>query len=227
MKDRALSILFLLFFLFSIGKGASTETSYVTVQNNVQMTDIKQTDLADINLAFYQTYFDIVITTGNVSSEELIYLFQFLDDIPINVMNHIKSNGWHIYLEDAVFSERFSGYEGYYIFGYTDYAEKIIHIHADTVSINRSVVHEIGHYVYQYMTKDILATELGIIDINHEELQKIIIHGVDNRTYICDQFDEMIAQVFVEFIYYPNELQHHSPQIYDIYYKICNSIVKF
>lgn len=151
------------------------------------------------------------------------YVYQCLDRIPKEAIDRLLKDGWHIYLTTDNLAEK----EGYdptevSIGGVTYRADKEIWLQADEANyLDIATTHEVGHalmeYVYDHLDRTYGVNEETYMD--YYEFQNFYLH--DSRTYFYNDFLEMTAQMFVEYIYYPKETRNFAPMMTKYFDWVC------
>lgn len=128
--------------------------------------------------------------------------------LPSKVVDMLYKYGWRIELT----GENLGGDEGRWSgVGYTDFYNHLIKINTDMES-KTTLYHEIGHILYEYG----LYKRFDKADID-DELSVVFCHDVSGSSYIYGDYYEQIAELFYDFILYPEDLKTQSPVIYEIF----------
>ena len=99
-------------------------------------------------------------------------------------------------------------------YGYTDFENKTINFVADSYKIHKSFFHELGHIVERHSRNELETN--GIIDIQYDELQNMYLHWANGSPYLYMNYNEIMAELYNEYIFFPVELYEQAPTIYSI-----------
>ena len=165
-------------------------------------------------------YDGFLYTESGVNNDDKEFCKQYLDYINPQIIELLKELGWKVVLtNDNLATE--CGYEedsNVVTYGVTYRNMKEIRIQADEQSIGKATLHEIGHAVCETWLLDVFEKN-GYTDYDSKDFATIALH-TENRRYVYEIKDELIAQLFVEYCECPFELETQSQVIYDIYNNI-------
>lgn len=167
-------------------------------------------------------YQDFLIIDEDVSKIDADYTKLYLDIVPKCIIDKINKLGWRMYLVNENLAEM-NGYDSnkVNIGGMTNPTDKTITIWANEEAIRRSVIHEIGHVIDFDILGDTL-TAGGYVDYDSKEFAKIYLYSSQQNIYTYYIRDELVAQLFVEYLLYPRELKVQAPRIYNFYNELVN-----
>ena len=152
---------------------------------------------------------------GDVSDKDIAYFVNFINLLPDKVIERFKAEDWKIILQaDEITGTLLKPNE---TAGVCCYDEKCIYIHATETAIP-SVLHQFGHFVYKYMTKDALDAA-GLNSTSAGELNTYA-PSRRNTLYATWNYTEMVAEIFADTILYPRETLSQIPRTTKIYWQI-------
>lgn len=168
-------------------------------------------------------YQDFLIVNEDVSKIDADYTKLYLDIVPEYIIDNISKLGWKMYLVNENLAEM-NGYDSnkVNIGGMTNPTDKTITIWANEEAIRRSVIHEIGHVIDFDVLGDTL-TAGGYVDYDSKEFAKIYLYSSQQNIYTYYIRDELVAQLFVEYLLYPRELKVQASRIYSFYDELDNA----
>lgn len=159
-----------------------------------------------------------VIRDYTVTDEQYYYVLQYLDLIPQNVTQDIIDAGWKVLIHPANTTTLEDG--NHVHIGETNYDVKTVQIYCNNkAAIDQSVLHEMGHVIFDMYSIDDDLKAQGITTVNDGGLSDIYLHTADGSLYIYSNFGEMMATYFREYLLYPKETEAQTPEIYSIYKK--------
>lgn len=129
-------------------------------------------------------------------------------NLPYKVKGYLMNENWHIYLtNDVLYIHDME------VAGYTSFIEKSVYVRTSDSNwdANEILYHELGHIVYY--------TLIPAFDSNYlKELNNITFHGTAEASKYVKFYEmESIAQMFYEYMYYPEELMIQAPNLYKMY----------
>ena len=180
--------------------------------NSVEYQMWQQANKPSFDKVAINDYSDLVVNLSDAKYTN--YLYQYLDDVPESVLNHLRSKGWMIFIEDHSYLNN-----GCEVAGYTQFygGPRIISISTTYENCDPGValIHEIGHVIYFEMTN---TAEFHLYsDIVTFELDVTTYHDNSFQEYIHWRNTEEIAEFFYDYIYYPVETAGTAPYISAFY----------
>lgn len=163
-----------------------------------------------------EDYAGFLTVESGVDDVAADYARQYLGLVPEYVMDAVIRLGWHMELTNANLAEE-NGFDSSRtkISGVTNFGDKIIRIQSDQDSIRNSVIHEIGHVLdYEFLGE--ILDKNGYKDLTNETFQNIYLHDLGSN-YLYELKDELTAQLFVEYIFYPREFKAQDEGLFTIY----------
>ena len=155
-------------------------------------------------------YSDLFVVSEEIDDITINYLWQHMDKMPKLLIEHLRKNGWEIYVQPTVYLNDIR------VYGYTAFRERKIYI--DT-QLNDTLIHELGHVVHlDIMAKRDTSKWKTIIP---SQVNNVYFHEGMNTEYICFKIEESFAQSFYEYVYYPWELEGSAPDIFQMYQNVC------
>lgn len=152
----------------------------------------------------------IAETIGNVSKNNLNIVNEKLSLLPQNAINRFQNEGWHIYLTDENIAITMFGGEYSKVMGGTDYNNHFIKIEDRNDAVQKSVLHEFGHFVF-FISGGFGNQE--IIDAYNTDVSNAGALGI---TYGLDKTEEFYAEVFDFYIRNPEKTSQYCPNLVNI-----------
>lgn len=163
--------------------------------------DTKRTALADA----------LVNANGSVpdsARRETVYYVSLAPEVLLQAM---LEDGWKIVVENG----SYSGFDGVEETGYADMGAKIVSLRP--YEAPRAALHELGHVLMVYYGGNSDAYDAGIENISSPEIWACYLHQTPGSPYIYLNYDEVMAELFLEYTLYPKELYAQSPTMFAVY----------
>lgn len=168
---------------------------------------------------------DCTTVNAGVSDADVWYYRAACNSLPSCIVNLLKSAGFRFILVTGEIDCN----DWNHVIGKADYVKREITISVDKhESIPTTLYHEIGHVIAHTDIYDrtMEAAGIDVSDIQYHEYHTIYLHGVDQSLYHYLQPSEIQAELFYEFVFYPDEFEKLAPNLYKTYSLIFASIKK-
>ena len=149
-----------------------------------------------------------------VQAEEIDNQQVLLNEIgkaPIHLIEKFCEDGWQISLTDENLSQKYFNGVYEHVLAVTDSTNKAIFVENNKESIERSTLHELGHFV-EYVEQRPDQSEL-FFDIYTQE-RNLFVSQEGNTTYARLSPVEYFAEAFQEIILHPYEVYETTPQTF-------------
>ncbi len=161
---------------------------------------------------------DRLIVGEDVTEEDVNYFYNTLKEIPAPLREQLIASDWTFEL--GTYCPLENDIE---CIGLTNHGTHNIYIQTTYMRATGTILHEVGHYFYNYGgLKDEL--EARNIDENFAEFNGMEFHGFYDAEYVAGSLKENTAQLFNEYCLYPEEMREQAPELFNAYEAAMNNI---
>ena len=157
--------------------------------------------------------------------DKKFYLNYFLEMLPQKIIDDFNDNDWEIIIDDKN-SEYFEKYKNTNVIGLTNFTQKKIILSKNSEALFSATIHEFGHYV-DYLNGKISETDefLDIMKKESKAYRKNFLVFINyNFTHANKDSQEYFAEMFQQYIMFPNITKLYAPLTCEYIQEIIDSL---